>query len=142
VWTGEEMVVWGGTSYSSTRGDGAAYDPQSDMWRRLPPAPVDGRHWHTAVWTGDEMLVWGGHSYRTEHPWADGAAYDPRGDRWTVLPGAPIEARCHHSAVWTGRDLIVYGGYDGCGSGGRLPFGDGAAYDPATGEWRRLNPAA
>ena len=50
--------------------------------------------------------------------------------------------RCHHSAVWTGRELIAYGGYDACGSGGHLPFGDGAAYDPAAGEWRRLNPAA
>jgi N-acetylneuraminic acid mutarotase len=142
VWTGEEMVVWGGTSYSSSRGDGAAYDPRQDTWRRLAPSPIGERHWHTAVWTGQEMIVWGGHSYRTEHPWADGAAYDPRDDRWTILPDAPIEARCHHSAVWTGQELIVYGGYDGCGSGGRLPFGDGAAYDPLADTWIRLNPAA
>jgi N-acetylneuraminic acid mutarotase len=142
VWTGQEMLVWGGTSYSSSRGDGAAYNPRTDTWRRLEPAPIGERHWHTAVWTGEHMIVWGGHSYRSGEPWSDGAAYDPDTDRWTVLPQAPIAARCHHSAVWAGRELIVYGGYDACGSGGHIPFGDGATYDPVTGAWRRLNPAA
>jgi hypothetical protein len=142
VWTGEEMLVWGGSSFSSTRADGAAYDPEIDRWRRLSEAPIDDRHWHTAVWTGSEMIVWGGHSYRTEKVLGDGAAYDPRRDRWNLLPVAPITARCRHSATWTGRTMVIYGGHEGCGSGGHIPFGDGAALDPEAGTWHRLNPAA
>lgn len=141
VWTGEEMIVWSGNSFSSTRGDGAAYDPSTDVWRRLPRAPIPGRHWHTAVWSGTQMIVWGGHSYRTDEPMGDGAAYDPRGERWELLPPAPITPRCQHSAVWSGSQMVIYGGHDACGTGGHIPFGDGATYDPDVGTWTRLNPA-
>jgi N-acetylneuraminic acid mutarotase len=141
IWTGMEMVVFGGTSFSSSRADGAAYDPATDTWRRIAPFPLERRHWHTAVWTGHEMVVWGGHSYRTNEPQGDGAAYNPLRDEWRVLPVAPIDPRCHHSAVWTGEELVIYGGYDDCESFGHIPFGDGAAYDPGSDSWRRLNPA-
>ena len=141
IWTGTEMVVFGGTSFSSSRADGAAYNPVADTWRRISPFPLERRHWHTAVWTGSEMIVWGGHSYRTQKPLGDGGAYDPERDRWTVLAAAPIDPRCHHSAVWTAGAAVIYGGYDACGSGGHIPFGDGAAYEPRSDSWRRLNPA-
>jgi len=40
VWTGDEMIVWGGylTAYNRERNDGAgaAYDPETDTWRKLP----------------------------------------------------------------------------------------------------------
>ena len=29
-------------------------------FRDLPPAPIAGRIWHSAVWTGDELIIWGG----------------------------------------------------------------------------------
>jgi N-acetylneuraminic acid mutarotase len=61
VWTGSELLIWGGrTTGGSPKGDGAAYDPAGDRWRRLPPAPLAGRFGHAAVWTGTELLVWGG----------------------------------------------------------------------------------
>jgi Kelch motif len=142
VWTGSELIVWGGSSFSRTRADGAAYDPEANTWRRLPPPPINDRHWHTALWTGQDMIVWGGHSYRSDDRFRDGAAYDPVRNEWTQLPDAPVAARCRHSAVWAGRQMIVYGGEDSCGSGGHIPFGDGAAFDPETGAWVRLNPAA
>jgi N-acetylneuraminic acid mutarotase len=62
VWTGTEMVVWGGLASGGTvLGDGAAYNPATNTWRVLPtacaPSPRTG---HSAVWTGGEMIVWGG----------------------------------------------------------------------------------
>lgn len=48
VWTGTEAVVFGGLTFApSTRNivpagparDGAAYNPETDSWRRLPPLP-------------------------------------------------------------------------------------------------------
>jgi hypothetical protein len=41
------------------------------------------------------------------------------------------------AAVETGEEVLVWGG----SAGGSMAFGDGAAYDPATGTWRTL-PAA
>jgi hypothetical protein len=64
IWTGREMVVWGGSASSSgfiSGLSGGAYDPASDQWRQVledgAPSPRCG---HTAVWTGQAMLIWGG----------------------------------------------------------------------------------
>src|SRR6266545_2968066 len=55
VWTGQELIVWGGFSGGVRRNDGAAYNPRTDSWRLLPTdgAPSE-RAFHTAVWTGSE----------------------------------------------------------------------------------------
>ena len=60
VWTGSEMIVWGGYggTYLNT---GGRYDPSTDSWTAIStinaPTPRGG---NTAVWTGSEMIVWGG----------------------------------------------------------------------------------
>jgi uncharacterized protein (TIGR03437 family) len=58
VWTGTEMIVWGGVSGGTT---GGRYNPATDSWvaTSTTNAPV-GRENHTAIWTGNEMIVWGG----------------------------------------------------------------------------------
>jgi N-acetylneuraminic acid mutarotase len=67
VWTGTEMIVWGGVSFpagggdGTLFGDGARYDPTNNTWTAIsnvgaPTPRVD----HTAVWTGTEMIVWEG----------------------------------------------------------------------------------
>lgn len=85
VWTGKQVLVWGGT----TRQDpplipphGLAYDPASNSWSTLPQAPLLGRLDPTAVWTGRAMIVWGGQ--RPKLPlgtgsrlFFDGAAFTP-----------------------------------------------------------------
>jgi len=139
IWTGSEMIVWGGLNTTNTLNTGAAYDPTTDTWRALPmtraPTPRFG---HTVVWTGTEMVVWGGSDFAG--PRNDGGAYDPRLDRWRAVSttGAPI-ARGLHTAVWTGTRMIIWGGQ------GVFPppapnsvdrvFRDGGSYDPATDLW-------
>ncbi len=139
VWTGREMIVWGGRSSfapNEHKDDGALYDPQTNSWRPMSTlnAP-EPRSQLAAVWTGEEVLVWGG--------WTDGgaclatgASYNPRTDTWTSLPteGAPI-GRMDPAYVWTGRELMIWGGFvnesqSSCGSGGR--------YDPETRKWRSM----
>ena len=58
VWTGSEMIVWGGQPVINT---GGRYNATTDNWTptSIVNAP-DGRFGHTAVWTGSEMIVWGG----------------------------------------------------------------------------------
>src|SRR6185295_14706960 len=59
VWTGKELVLWGGYYDSS----GGRYNPVSDSWLpttlvAAPPVRGGGR-WST-VWTGSQMIIWGG----------------------------------------------------------------------------------
>ena len=59
VWTGSEMIVWGGCM--ERLNTGGRYNPSTDSWTATSTtnAPT-GRYHHTAVWTGSEMIVWGG----------------------------------------------------------------------------------
>lgn len=141
VWTGKEMVVWGGRSGDRVASDpGAAYDPVTDTWRPLPRPPVRLRAEQSAIWTGTEMVVWGGAGNLPRPPhFADGAAYDPATDRWRRLPQAPLLRRAGHSAVWTGREMVVWGGRE-LGAAA-TSYADGAAYDPATQTWRPVTPS-
>jgi hypothetical protein len=66
IWTGDELVVWGGECYGTTcyfsgTDTGGRYSPHSDSWSAtsVEGAPI-GRSLHTAVWTGEMMIVWGG----------------------------------------------------------------------------------
>ncbi len=133
VWTGREMVMWGGTEgVSSPKQDGARYDPATDTWvatqLRTSPGPRDD---HAAVWTGREMIVWGGNSYNEDDfKLADGGRYDPELNRWRGLAPATLTPRDDPRAVWTGREVIVWGGRDERGHAG-----DGARYDPERDRW-------
>jgi hypothetical protein len=104
VWTGREMIV----------AAGAAYDPATDRWRRIRPAPFQAR---AAVWTGRRMLIAGAR---------EAAAYEPETNRWRILAPPPIDTPV---AVWTGRRMLVFDG------------NDGAAYDPGRDRWRSLGRA-
>jgi hypothetical protein len=136
VWTGKEMIVWGGESCAGATcpsdqsphlGDGAAYNPTTDKWRTVAKSPLTAREPAATAWTGTEMLVWGGTS--GQDLLADGAAYDPGKDKWRPLAGSPLVARTASAAAWTGKELLIWGGSD-------QP--DGAAYDPAANTWRVL----
>lgn len=141
VWTGKEMIVWGGWRTVGADNRGNRYDPVADVWKPMAadgaPAP---RIQHAAFWTGNEMLVWGGHGASGTDS-NDGGRYDPAADRWRPVStaGAP-SPRSGFAAVWTGRELIIWGGL-GLAPGQTLhgPLGDGAAYDPATDTWRPLS---
>jgi hypothetical protein len=113
VWTGAELIVWGGRDPVTARelGTGARYDPAADAWRPMETENAPrGRHDHTAVWTGQHLIVWGGDG-GSEGLRAGGGRYDPAEDRWTApaQAGEP-EERSFHTAVWTGTDMIVWGG--------------------------------
>ena len=99
VWTGSEMIIWGGivpfnldpAFYTNT---GGKYDPSTDSWTATNTihAPT-GRELPTAVWTGSEMIVWGGYSYDgADHFWNTGGRYNPGTDSWVGYQ--------HHQCTW------------------------------------------
>jgi N-acetylneuraminic acid mutarotase len=137
VWTGSEMVIWGGTTSfgGPYLNDGARYDPRTDRWTPMSSSTLSPRAGHTAVWTGRELLVWGGDD--GSGALGDGARYDPATDRWSLVSaaGAP-SPRSRHTAVWTGSEMVIWGGHNGGRTlEDRLVLGDGARYRPAVDVW-------
>ena len=84
MWTGKELLVWGGqiSGNGRSKSDGAAYDPSTRTWRLLPDSPVLPTGGQTAVWTGSEMVVVRGVA----------AAYRPASNSWRSLPAVPLPA--------------------------------------------------
>lgn len=137
VWTGQEMIIWGGTGTRVTEDTGGRYNPATDTWRPVSTRGAPSPRWgHTVVWTGQEMIVWGG--FDAYGACNTGARYDPTADKWQPLSmkGAP-EPRYGHTAVWTGHEMIIWGG--GPDGVDFFPaYNTGAAYSPVTDSWRRL----
>jgi hypothetical protein len=152
VWTGSEMIVWGGDSkpffFAGTNGldgaapeavlpdpgplnDGGIYDPVANTWRPISkvnaPTPRAG---HTAIWTGSRMIVWGGSAPLPNV--VGGGIYDPETDTWvrTSLVGEP-SGRDSHTAVWTGSRMIVWGGF-----GIMDTVRSGGIFDPDANAWK------
>ena len=66
MWTGTEMIVWGGNDGNQSNA-GGRYNPSMDTWTATNSAAApSARSLHTAVWTGNEMIVWGGYDGATE----------------------------------------------------------------------------
>jgi N-acetylneuraminic acid mutarotase len=146
VWTGREMVVWGGAwragNASIWLDDGAAYDPVGDRWRSIANSPLGPREEALAVWTGREVLVWGGRP-GTEakygyNDFVDGALYDPARNTWRPMAEFPLGPRWGARAVWSGTVLVVWGGARADEPEDAPRLADGAAYDPARNEWKKL----
>jgi N-acetylneuraminic acid mutarotase len=143
VWTGAEMIVWGGVSGSSIQKplkSGGRYNPSTDNWTPTSvganvPIP---RYSHSSIWTGKEMIVWGGlpGDPLPPFPLNDGARYDPLTDRWTPVATGPAvpDGRIYHTAVWTGAEMIVWGGVGADGYNDRF-LNTGGRYDPSLDRW-------
>jgi hypothetical protein len=134
VWTGSQMIVWGGDTSTEYLDTGGRYDSTTDAWS--PVSNVDAplaRTGHTAVWTGSLMVIWGGQvstSLGSGGRYAFGHASDNDGDGFSecegdcnddlasIFPGAPelcdgLDNDC--SSVPD--DLDADGdGYSGCSS--------------------------
>jgi FG-GAP-like repeat/Divergent InlB B-repeat domain/FG-GAP repeat len=138
VWTGSEMIVWGGGASGVLYNTGGRYNPATDSWTATPivNAP-DARESQTAVWTGTEMIVWGGDSFGGV-VFNTGGRYNPATNIWTPTSttNGP-EGRSFHTAVWTGNEMVVWGG-----SGGSMYLNTGGRYNPSTNTWIATNTAS
>jgi N-acetylneuraminic acid mutarotase len=126
VWTGTEMIIWGGWIYNNYTNTGNRYDPVNDTWTATSTTGApQGRFSHSAVWTGSEMIVWGGLGLVG----STGGKYNPATDAWTATSttGAPT-GRYNHSTIWTGTEMIIWGGYTSDGS--MTSLGTGGLYAP------------
>ena len=128
VWTGTEMIVWGGWDGTNYFNTGGRYDPSTDSWTATSTPNAPAARNATAVWTGSEMIVWGGAS--SSGYLKAGGRYNPGTGTWipTSTTNAPV-GRELLTGVWTGSEMIVWGGTNGA-----LPR-KGSRYNPNTDSW-------
>ena len=149
VWSGSQLLIWGGTDPEGNYLDsGARYDPATDTWLPITSinAPVSHGYAPRAAWTGTEMIVWNGGALDAEQRSNAGMReptlhlYDPATDTWRTsnsgwepllftrsLDGdVPQSANLH----WIGDRLIAVGGWT---------FAGIWSYNPSTDAWQELN---
>ncbi len=62
VWTGSEMIIWGGYD-GWCLNTGGRYNPNTDSWTAITNTNApEARFYQTTVWIGSKMIVWGGYS--------------------------------------------------------------------------------
>ncbi|MEW5807642.1 MAG: hypothetical protein AB1756_09900, partial [Acidobacteriota bacterium] len=132
VWTGTEMIVWGGdpfpSSLSTEKNSGGRYDPAADTWKATSTANAPyARDYHSAVWTGENMIIWGGGTedyntggrYYVGNPDGDS---DGMADACDCAPAdegatkAPSEVR-NLRLGWDKKTLTWYSAASGAGQG-------------------------
>ncbi len=133
IWTGSEVIVWGGRVYLNNSVDtGGRYDPVVDQWLPTAQSPApEGRSHHGAAWTGNVMVIWGGRDLSGFL--TSGGRYDPLTDAWTptTLAGAPNLLKDPWT-FWTGRYVLFYSDTSESNDGGR--------YDPVADAWLPVTP--
>jgi N-acetylneuraminic acid mutarotase len=111
AWTGRELILWGGAGPAGPLPAGGlrtgyAYQPATDRWQTLPPAPVSTDGMPEAVWTGTDVVVAAPNGGQLQL-----AAYRPATGTWRRLPSPPVAgySASGHLLTWTGRQLLLYG---------------------------------
>jgi hypothetical protein len=136
VWTGKEMIIWGGeyglpgTSqvvwFTNT---GGRYNPVSDTWTEISisGAPVTGSL-ATSIWTGTEMIVW---PQQCNEISPQAGRYNPFSNTWREI-SSEISPRygVWYNLIWTGYEMIVYGDDISCGR-----------YNPVSNAWIKVDTA-
>ncbi len=137
LWTGTDMIIWGGevalsVDPAGVTATGALYNPVTKTWKAMSVAGAPPpRHSHQAVWTGSKMIVWGGFGDTAMEP--NGGIYDVATDSWTDLPSAgTLQGRVQHRVIWTGTEMIVWGGLN------MVALNTGSRYNLASNTWTTI----
>ena len=108
LWTGTELLVWGGNGAN----DGYRYNPTTNSWTTISAtnAPVP-RNFYLSILTGIELIIWGGNDASTNLGLSTGARYNLASNTWTALnitnaPAYLSGANC----TFTNNAMYVYGG--------------------------------
>ena len=132
AWDGRELLLFvsglnpDGKPYPARLARAAAYNPTTNRWRRLAPAPALGG---TAVWDGSELLLVAAGARARQ-----AFVYAPRTNRWRTLAPLPATRR-GPTAIWTGHHVLLWGGEN---LRATAPVRDGIAYDPHMNRWTSI----
>src|SRR5262245_4880837 len=106
AWTGRELIGWGGGCCGDVSDDGSAYNPATNTWRKLSPAPISGQQSPIGAFTGRELVIFNGHGPEGDR--VGGAAYNPKSDTWRRIPSQRGLGAL--TAVYDGNEIYAIGG--------------------------------
>ena len=146
VWTGDELIVWGGLSYASGNNfqpvvtsfdDGGIYDPASDSWKPIPAEGAPHGGFAPFAWSGNELIVISnldGYSMPGQILF-EGARFNPRSNAWSPMSAPSLELAdtlefANLKLYWVGGVLAVFGEKVSQAGGPTLLL-----YDPETDTW-------
>lgn len=126
------LFVWDADS-------GYLVDPDGRNRREIPPPPLPELRGAVVVAVTPTAVILFGSPIRPGHGTTPlGASFDLESQQWASLPAAPPEIDSTPLAsAWSGTELLVWGRDRYL----RSASADGAAYNPATRQWRPLPPA-
>lgn len=132
VWTGTEMLIWGGNAATGRQNTGGRFLPDRQLWRPIPVTDApSARTDHVAVWTGAQMFIWGGQN--TSGLLNDGGFYAPETGLWSgVTTNDAPAARIGATAIWANNQMLIWGGE---GENGVLDSGSQLRFDTSTPYW-------
>jgi hypothetical protein len=151
VWTGREMVVFGGYTDEHigtfrVSNDAATYDPATNTWHVIPPPPISRRAYAIGLWTGRRVLVLGGRPAVSSADDRDGAEFDPATNSWrrvaayepprghifSWLTAVKVNGLLLGFSDWYAARYLGHGSYTTAGGA------DVLSYDAARGAWRLI----
>jgi N-acetylneuraminic acid mutarotase len=148
VWTGSEVVIWGGYNDLSSASSlhvtntGAAYNPKTRTWRTLANSPLSASSSPGIAWTGSEVIIVDGQPAvmtNTLRGQRQAAAWNPSTNHWRTLPREPAGTPSAFNvtvAHWSDDRLLVFHGYGVTGDPAATTVD---SYDPVTNHWTHLH---
>lgn len=142
VWTGSEMIIWGGEERGSSSlwaggiNTGAIYNVAANSWRSITTTNApEGRWDNAAVWAEDCMLIWGG--FNDHVLLNDLYQYFPETDTWSKITAAGSTPTARTTSldqgIWTGKYFAVFGG-----TAKSEYLGDAVVYDKSQGSYSSI----
>ncbi|MEQ4726197.1 hypothetical protein [Nonomuraea sp. B19D2] len=86
VWSGSELLIWGGDASGLLR-DGAAYSPQKNVWRALPDAPAELSAAEPHVHRGSIIFTPARYRIPLGKPAVPLLVFDQQNRRWRAIEG-------------------------------------------------------
>ncbi len=142
VWTGSEMIIWGGASTyqgATEYANGGRYYPAEpgggNTWLPVSATLQPPKRWgHSAVWAATntsmlhEMVIYGGFNDGVLSG-TDAYRYNPTTNTWgAILSLGEVEARTRAGMWFDGQNIGIWGGRNTT-----VPLADGVMYDITTG---------
>jgi hypothetical protein len=115
VWTGTEMLVFGGFSAAAALDTGSKL--AVDTWTGFTGIPQQARTGHRSAFvaTPAVMVTWGGLDATAGVAIGTGDVFDPVGNAWSKIVPNALTARQRHSMVATADSVIIWGGLQAAG---------------------------
>jgi hypothetical protein len=114
VWTGTEMIIYGGDETGFISNNGGRYNPSSNSWIPTSTIGASNIHKHSASWTGTEMIVTGGNvSDNSSSPSSTlSINYNPVSNSWVSLPNFNNtgDAKELHYSFLIGNMVLIWSG--------------------------------